>query len=124
MMFFELILLLIYYISLMEIKSLRIVKQITPKTEFSFDKNFNLPEGPIYAKGWFKYSKSGKDEQNSEIIFFKNPAFYEQFNNNTALDISLVDKVGFVNIPDENHFFLILSEGGVNIISSRKVTFK
>ncbi len=83
--------------------------------------NFTLPEGPIYAKGWMKYTTFEKENIQKPKEFFKNMAFYEQMKNGETLDLTQKDKVGFINIPDEDNFFFILTENSLNVLSSRKV---
>lgn len=85
--------------------------------------NFTMPEGPIYAKGWLKYTTFDKNEKSKPKDFFKNMAFYEQMKNGQILDLTKKDKIGYVNIPDEDHFFFILTENTLNVLSSRKVKF-
>jgi hypothetical protein len=55
--------------------------------------NFNLTEGPIYAKGWLKYTTFNKNESIKPKEFFKNQAFYEQMKNGVTLDLTKKDKV-------------------------------
>jgi hypothetical protein len=90
--------------------------------KYEVDSGFKLPEGPIFAKGWLKYTTYIPDSGVKPKEFENNKQFMEQFKNG-PLDVTQADKVGFINIPDEQHFFFILSEGGVNIVSSRKVFF-
>ena len=85
--------------------------------------NFTMPDGPIYAKGWLKYTTFDKKEKSKPKDFFKNMAFYEQMKNGQTLDLTKKDKIGYVNIPDEDHFFFILTENTLNVLSSRKVKF-
>jgi hypothetical protein len=82
--------------------------------------NFTLPKGPIYAKGWLKYTTFAKEEKNKPREFFKNMAFYEQMKNGVTLDLTATDEVGYRNIPDEEHFFFILTDTSMNILSARK----
>jgi hypothetical protein len=83
--------------------------------------NFTMPDGPIYAKGWLKYTTFDKKEKSKPKDFFKNMAFYEQMKNGLTLDLTKKDSVGYVSIPDEDHFFFILTENTLNVLSSRKV---
>ena len=86
-------------------------------------KNFTLPDGPIYAKGWLKYTTFDNKEKSKPKDFFKNMAFYEQMKNGQTLDLAKADSVGYINIPDEDHFFFILTENTLNVLSSRKVIY-
>lgn len=86
--------------------------------------DYTLPEGPIYAKGWLKYTSFDKDTSNNKPKeFLKNTAFYEQMKKGETLDLTKNDTVGFINVPDEDHFFFILTENSLNVLSSRKVIF-
>ena len=93
------------------------------KEVYELDPNFKLSQGPIFAKGWLKFTNYTLGVSTKPKEFVKNLYFYDQFRNTTPLDTSKADKVGYINIPDDEHFFFILSEGGVNIISSRKVKY-
>jgi hypothetical protein len=95
----------------------------TSKFRYKFMKNFTLPDGPIYAKGWLKYTTFDNKEKSKPKDFFKNMAFYEQMKNGQTLDLSKADSVGYINIPDEDHFFFILTENTLNVLSSRKVIY-
>jgi hypothetical protein len=101
-----------------------IVSGVKLKQKFVYDvtSDFKLFEGPIYAKGWLKYTNYTPESGVKPNVFEKNKQFIGQFKNDT-IDVSKTDKVGYINIPDDEHFFFILSEGGVNIVSSRKVYF-
>ncbi len=83
--------------------------------------NFKLDSGPIFAKGWLKYTTFNKKDQNKPQEFYKNKDFYEQMSDGKAKDLSKKDKVGYINIPNEDYFFFILTENSLNVLSSRKV---
>jgi hypothetical protein len=89
--------------------------------KYSISSNFTLPEGPIYAQGWLKYLTYEKHEKNKPTDFLKNMAFYQQMSDGETMDLSKSDGIGFVNIPDEDHFFFILTENSLNVLSSREV---
>ena len=96
-------------------------KAIPTNYKYQVDKNYTLSSGPIYAKGWLKYTNYEKTETNKPSDFFKNMAFYEQMKSGLTLDLAKSDNVGYLNIPDEDHFFFILTENTLNVLSSRKV---
>jgi len=79
-----------------------------------------MPEGPIFAKGWLKYTTFEINEKSRPNEFFKNFAFYEQFKSGEILDLNKKDIVGYVNVPDEDHFFFVLTANTLNVLSSRK----
>ena len=96
------------------------------KSRYRVDENYALPKGPIYSKGWLKYLTYEVDQKEKPKEFYKNLAFYEQMKKGASksgktVDLKKEDAVGFVNIPDENHFFFILTENTLNVLSSRKV---
>jgi hypothetical protein len=86
--------------------------------------NFTLPDGPIYAKGWLKYTTFEKENRERPKEFFKNMGFYQQMKSGVTLDLTQKDSVGYINIPDEENFFFILTENSLNVLSSRKVKIK
>ena len=90
------------------------------KYNYEVNKNFTLPEGPVFAKGWLKYTSFINDDSNKPKEFNKNKAFFVQMKGVT-LDLLKSDAVGFINIPDSEHFFFILTENNLNVLSSRKV---
>jgi hypothetical protein len=89
--------------------------------KYSIDSNFTLPQGPIYAQGWLKYLTYEKTNINKPTDFLKNMAFYQQMSEGETLDLSKSDRIGFINIPDEDRFFFILTENSLNVLSSREV---
>jgi hypothetical protein len=93
------------------------------KFTYQIQKNYTLPAGPIYAKGWLKYTTFEKIKESKPNDFNKNPAFLEQMKNAGELDLSKTDTIGYINIPDEDHFFFILTDNSLNVLSSRKVNF-
>ncbi len=90
------------------------------KYQYEIIKNFTLPDGPVFAKGWLKYTSFIKDDVEKPKEFNKNKAFYIQMKGVT-LNLSKSDSVGYINIPDDEHFFFILTEKNLNVLSSRKV---
>ena len=97
-------------------------KILQTKFQYEIQKNFTLPEGPVYAKGWLKYTSFSKEDMEKPKEFNKNKAFYIQMKGVT-LNLSKSDNVGYINIPDDEHFFFILTEKNLNVLSSRKVIF-
>lgn len=65
---------------------------------YSIASNFTLGEGPIYAKGWLKYTNFPIQDRNKPKEFFKNMAFYEQFKNGKTVDLTKIDKVYYILI--------------------------
>jgi hypothetical protein len=95
-------------------------KVFMTKYKYEIQKNFTLPQGPVFAKGWLKYTSFSIDDLNKPKEFNKNKAFYVQMKGVT-LDLSKADNVGYINIPNDEHFFFILTEENLNVLSSRKV---
>lgn len=60
---------------------------------YKIDNDFKLPEGPIYSRGWLKFSNFEKNCPIKPNEFFKNPAFAEQFKGNTVVDLKAEDNV-------------------------------
>lgn len=60
---------------------------------YIFDMKFIMPAGPIFAKGWLKYTTYDVDETSKPREFFKNFAFYDQFKHSETLNLNSKDKV-------------------------------
>lgn len=97
-------------------------KVLINKYKYEVDKNFKLPEGPVFAKGWLKYTSFIKDDLNKPKEFNKNHSFFVQMKGVTV-NLEKSDDIGYINIPDSEHFFFILTESNLNVLSSRKVKF-
>lgn len=81
------------------IESLLIRKELDPLTQktelggYMFDIDFKMPPGPIFAKGWLKYTSYDVEESSKPREFFKNFAFYDQFKNSETLNLNSKDNV-------------------------------
>lgn len=74
-------------------------------------KDFKLPNTQILLKGWLKFASS--ETQNT---FYENP-YYSQSDNEKS---NAEDTQGLINIPSKNHFFFLLTNSSINILTARK----
>ena len=74
-------------------------------------KDFKLPNTPILLKGWLKFASS--ETQNT---FYENP-YYSQSDNEKN---NAEDTQGLINIPSKNHFFFLLTNSSINVLTARK----
>lgn len=74
-------------------------------------KDFKLPNTPILLKGWLKFSSN-----ETENTFYENP-YYSQSDKEK---INVEDTQGLINIPSKNHFFFLLTNSSINILTARK----
>ncbi len=76
----------------------------------------------VVAKAWMKYfvfyptSKKGKAPK----AFYINPSYSLQFTDNRMVDSELRDTFGSVEIPDEYHFFMVLTYDSLYITTARR----
>lgn len=63
---------------------------------YKIDKDFKLPEGPIFARGWLKFSNFDKTIPFKPNDFIKNSAFSEQFKENAVINLRAEDNVNFI----------------------------
>jgi hypothetical protein len=64
-------------------------------TRYKYERidNFTIPQSPIIAKGWMKYTTFTKVDKDKPKEFFKNQAFYEQMNDGKTIDLTKKDAV-------------------------------
>lgn len=60
---------------------------------YKIENDFKLAEGPIYSRGWFRYSNFEKNSPIKPNEFIKNSAFQEQFKTNSVVDLQSEDSV-------------------------------
>ncbi len=60
---------------------------------YKIDNQFKLSEGPIYSRGWVKFSNFEKNSPVKPNIFIKNSAFKDQFKGNTIINLKAEDDV-------------------------------
>lgn len=72
----------------------------------------------ILLKGWFKYIIIKPSADNQE--FETNPEFAKESTTVSGAEREQTDDVGYVNIPDEKSFYMVLTQNSLNILSSRR----
>ncbi len=61
--------------------------------KYEIDNKFKLANGPIYSRGWFKFSNFEKNSPMKPHQFIKNSAFSLQFKDNSNVDMKATDAV-------------------------------
>ncbi len=92
------------------------------KYDYKLDDQFVLSNGPIFAKSWMKYITYNKEDEIKPEKFFKNSDFYKQMQGGQTVELTKKDSHGYVNIPDDDHFYFIVTQKNLNVLSSRKVS--
>lgn len=77
-------------------------------------------EGPFWElRGWVKFIQE-KPTEDMPIRFLKNPAFYHQMEMDPNTDLKQSDAHGFLNIPDDHHFYAMMNEETFYLVDARR----
>lgn len=75
-------------------------------------------------KGWLKYLEINEDFTDVPSYFNKNKVYYLQMSQNYGLNTLAKDNIGYVNIPNEDTFYVELTTTSLNIYTGRNDPYK
>lgn len=78
----------------------------------------------ILSQGWIKFLEISENSRGAPSSFIKNNMFYLQMSENARIITVAKDIVGYVNIPNEDYFFVELTESQLKIFTGRNPRYK
>ena len=87
------------------------------------NKYIDNSSGTIY-QGWLKYLEISDDLGDIPESFVKNKMFYLQMSENSSMNLISKDNMGYLNIPNEQYFWLELDQHSLNAYTSRNPRYR
>lgn len=90
------------------------------------DYNENCPGGDCDAihQGWLKLLEINEETSDVPNTFSKNKMYFLQMSENTGMSTIAKDNIGYINIPNEDYFFVQLTQSHINVYTARNNPYK